>query len=71
MDPSVSLVPERAKSWRMGRDGLGPDFGAILIPQIHGSLSIFGSGAGKVVDVFMTGGGWSGSTGHEAKIDAL
>ena len=35
----------------MGGDGLGPDFGTVLIPQIHGSLSIFGSGAGKVVDV--------------------
>ena len=47
----------------------GPDFGAVLTPQIHGSLSIFGSGAGKVVDV-LHDRGWSGSTRHEAKIDA-
>ena len=33
----------------------GPDFGAVLTPQIHGSLSVFGSGASKVVDVCMTG----------------
>ena len=32
-------------------DGRGPNFGAVLTPQIHGSLSIFGSGAGKVVVV--------------------
>ena len=35
----------------------GPDFGAVLTPQIHGSFIVFGSGAGKVVDLCMTGGG--------------